>query len=203
MARTTTAQRLQRRTEVWTMRVQEHKTQIQIADELGVNQSTISRDLRWMCDQVVDDLKDLVTQVKVEQYHELLHIVSEAMSQWEASKGTKKVVTRHQTEPIKRHVFDPETGETREVETGDSRVVTIQHVTQLLGNYRYLQAAREAMSDIRDILGANAPLVTVSSVDFVNPPIQITEVVVEIPKSVLLESEEDDDDGITGDSAVG
>lgn len=188
-------QLLQRRREVWRMRVHEHKTRIAIGDELGLTRRQVERDLKWMAELVVDDLRELVFQTKVEQVAELRHMVFEAMQQWEASKGTKKVVTRHTTEPVQQRIYDPDTGEVREIETGETRIVTTQHVTQLLGNIKFLTEARESMADIRKILGADAPLLVAALHGFSDlPTLTIREVVVEIP-STVVEGEIVEDDG--------
>ncbi len=187
---------LARRREVWRMRVHEHKTQVAIADDLGITRRQVEKDLKWMAAIIVDDLKAEVRQTKIEQVSELRHIVSEAMTQWEASKGTKKVVTRHTTEPAKQKVYNPETGQTEEIETGNTQIVTIQHVTQLLGSIKFLTEAREAMADIRKILGADAPLLTAALHGFSDlPQITIREVVVEIPATVDAEIIEEGGDG--------
>lgn len=184
MATSTRAQRLKRRWDAWKKHTEGGKTQTQIAEEFGVNQATISRDLDWCSKLVIPDLKEHIVRVKVEQVETLRYLVSEMLAQWEASKGTKKVVTRVQKgERIK----DPETGAVLH----EPVVIITQNETELLGDIKYTQEARASMADIRRILGADAPLLMAQSVDISGSPIQVREVIVEVPSTFVKPGEDE------------
>lgn len=192
MVQVNKAQRALRRSEVWRMRTSEGWSQTRIADELGVTQGTISRDLKHMAERVYARIDDLVEQTKREQLAILWGVVDELLQQWRQSKGPRKVMTQRE---------DIIQGECTEVlpggELGDDletlqltrqmpgrKTTTLQEFTQL-GDHRYITEMRAALADIRLILGANAPVK--SEVEISGKPIEIREVVVNIPHEIAKE----------------
>lgn len=148
--RTKTAQRIQRRTDAWELRCQGW-TQTRIAQQLGVTQATISRDLKWASQRALADLTAVVEQTKREQVHQLERIADEALQSWERSKANYKSVSK----TVKGTRSDGEGTEES----------TTTKVEERAGDVRYLNTAMGALSDIRKILGADAPIAVDLEVD--------------------------------------
>ena len=142
--------RIQRRHDAWMFRTREFLTQEEIAKRLGVNQSTISRDLRAAAENTLRDLDEAVRQTKLEQVAQLSTIVEEAMAAWLASKENAKTVIR----TVKNTAAEESPGEDGE----DSKTVITTRVAGKTGDICYLNTAMRALADIRKILGAEAPL---------------------------------------------
>jgi hypothetical protein len=114
------------------------KTQRQIAREAGRAESSISELLsridRWLAPQFMDRIRE----IKANHTSRLMHIYTEHMSQWEKSKKVHRATK--QSTPGKG-------GKAREVTTVEARP----------GDPRQLAGAMEALNQIREIWGMNAP----------------------------------------------
>src|SRR5262249_9527741 len=128
----------------WELRVKGW-TQWRIATELGLSQPAICKILERVCRQAVAELKDQVQQAKFEQLQLLDHIVDQAMQSWELSKTPSQSQTTRKT-----------TAGQGGGAGGVGEIKTI-HLENQFGNPKYLDEARAAMSDIRRILGCDAP----------------------------------------------
>ena len=187
MARSTRAQMLARRQQVWDMRTREGKTQTKIADELGVNQATVSRDLKYLCTTAAAELEDLVKETKITQVAQLEEIAADLMEEWRKSKEARKSVRRVQRRSF---VIDPITGQLTRDAAGkpievDEGVDVVTNVTEQVGNVHYIDRVFKALSDVRRILGAEAPLLYAHDVTSGGVPIQVREVVAIIPPSAV------------------
>ena len=141
------AERLRRRNEAWDLRCSGW-TQERIAAQLGVSQATIHRDLKWAAERALGDLTEKVKQTKLEQVGQLERIVDESLQSWQASKNPEKMVSQR-----KRQAQSQVQGQ-----AVDMPVEINTRVTEQVGDRAFLSEARAAMSDIRKILGADAPL---------------------------------------------
>lgn len=146
-------QRIERRKRVWELRAVHGWSQEHIAQELNINQSTVSRDVASMEKQVLGNLNEVIENEKMIQISLLQKILEESLDSWQLSR--------------KRHTEVHETKERLPVYKLDG---TVDHYTELkssirtvvveqIGNTSYLNAAMKAMSDIRDILGMNKTVV--------------------------------------------
>lgn len=147
MGRSKAAQRLARRQEVWDLRCQGW-TQQRIADQLEVNQSTISRDLAFMRERVMDRMEEDIVQTKVEQVWQLEYMINELFEAWRKSKEAARSVSR----------MKDEGGGSGFIAKGKGGERTNTTVSDRTGKVSYLREARNAMADIRKILGADAPI---------------------------------------------
>jgi predicted transcriptional regulator len=143
--------RVVRRELSWKLTTESGLTQSTIAALLNCSQPTISRDLKSFTDDILDDLRDTVEQEKLTQIHQLKGMIEELYGSWIESKGMEKVVTRAKSEDEESEGEDE-----KEKGGGKSRIRTT--VKGREGNRGYLRDARSCMSDIRKILGADAPL---------------------------------------------
>lgn len=132
-----------RERQAWELRAQ-FKTQAEIATIIGVDQTAVSKMLRRVNQQAQAQLAQEAASAKMMQVSQLEYIALEAMRAWERSKQASKA-TRIRTRTMG-------TSKTRKLT--DSAVETEMRE----GDTRYLQAAMKALSDIRDILGLNAPV---------------------------------------------
>lgn len=145
MANSDTAKRLARRERVWELRCEGY-TQAEIAETVGTNQSTVSRDLRWWANQIIDEIKEQGVTMKVEQLGQLQYVVSEAMGSWRKSKQPDKTVTKTATNT---------SSETRGTDKSEQMRTQVR---EQAGDPRYLNVALKAMGDIRNIVGLDAPI---------------------------------------------
>ena len=141
--RTKNAQRIQRRTDAWDLRCKGW-AQARIAAELGVNQSTICRDLEVASKHALANLDTIVEEVKREQVFQLERIVDESLQGWEESKKKSRSVSKTVRTRLSGIDTQEETTTTKVADRG--------------GDVRYLTTAMNALADIRKILGADAPI---------------------------------------------
>lgn len=138
------------------MRTEQRMIQSAIAEEEGVDQATISRDLAFMAKKAHAKLADLGVVVKMAQISQLEWEISELHESWESSKTDDATVTR-----TTHSVIGGDDGEGEDRENDESKVpyreVTASRVHRRTGDVVYLREARAAMADIRDILGTDAP----------------------------------------------
>ena len=115
-------------------------SQHQIASLLGISQAAVSKILRRAEDQIVQETRERGLRAKGRQIQQLEHIYAQAMSAWHRSKAD--TVRKRQ-----RRSDGASAG------TSIAEVVTeAQH-----GDPRYLAEARNALSDLRKLLGLDAP----------------------------------------------
>lgn len=120
-------------------------THERIANDLGVDRSTVSKILKRLSTRAIDKLDERIREEKVLQIEQLHHIADEAMLAWEASKGAKKSVSRrthNSGRPLPPNLKAPE-----------EMTVTSQDQD---GDPRFLITAMKALQDIRAICGFGA-----------------------------------------------
>lgn len=164
------AARLTRRHEVWRLRTVEQQTQRTIAAAMGVSQPTILRDLRWSLDQFVAQYTDLVLQTQVEHVARLEAIANAAWEAWEASIGVQQVVSRNVRLPAEEVDPQDEAGEVTEEALSQAKITNV-HTTarEEHGDSTYLRVIMTALSDIRKIMGADAPIAIKILTEKINP----------------------------------
>ena len=144
----TNADRVERRRLAWELRTKQRMTQSEIAATIGASQPTVSRDLQFMANEAYSQLTDRIVQTKIEQVEQLESEIRELFLAWEASKTPERAVARTQRSGRRgRFGGSDQPGEDTQTK-----------VTERTGDVIYLREARAAMTDIRSILGANAPL---------------------------------------------
>lgn len=130
---------VERQTTVWDLRTRYGWTQDRIAEELGINQSTVSRDLKKMSKRVLERLDDQIEQEKATQLAQLRAIVHESLQAWHDSKN--------------RHTEVSE--QSKVIGEGEDRLVVGTTITSKVvereGSVQYLNAAMSAMEEIRKI----------------------------------------------------
>lgn len=150
MARPTDVKARETELRAWSLRQQGY-TQEQIAAELGVGSSAISRALSRLSKRYLDTMLAEIGEVKAQQIARLEHIASEAMAAWEASKKMRRSVTKRTTHHLVRARLD-----------GTPTSFPLEDITansaEQTGDPRYLLVAMKAFEDIRAILGLDKPL---------------------------------------------
>lgn len=125
-------------------------TNAQIANELQLETSTITKMMQRLTQQANGSLMALIIEEKYSQIAQLRHVVAEAMEGWERSKMVDKTMTT-------RSVPIPASGEGRNAKPASSlpkeNVVQIKEVD---GDPRFLEVANKARAEIRKILGLDA-----------------------------------------------
>ncbi len=131
---------------VWSLRMKGW-THEMIADELGLERSTITKMLGRLSLAASKELTDTLIEEKYAQLAQLRHVVAEAMEAWERSKQVDKTMTtRNQQATDKK-------GNQTALPGGE---VTVK-IQESDGDPRYLEAANRARADIRKLLGLDAP----------------------------------------------
>lgn len=132
----------------WFLRTREFRTHEEIALDLGVERSTVSKALKRLLSRVSLETEGEVRNKKMEQVAQLEGIAAEAMQAWRDSKKSKTRVTKR-TRP----------GATAKGEEGVRPPEDVtQHAEQQTGNVLYLQEAVAALAEVRKILGLDAPV---------------------------------------------
>lgn len=143
--------RLARREAGWELRCRGY-TQEYIAARLGINQSTVSRDLRWCHKTYKARLIDDVGRVQAEQIGVLEYVRQEALEAWRLSKEEAMEVARKTLQAQ---------ASTGQGSTAHSSVIKpLEQTTKIksqTGHVPYLAEARAAMADIRKLVGAEKP----------------------------------------------
>lgn len=147
-------QRRERERAIWTLR-QKGLTHQEIADQVSMERSSVSKILKRLNNRFLDKMDDQIQQAKIEQWQQLDYIVSESLSAWERSKEAQRNIKR--TQESLEHpgglgggTQDPEKPLVQSVSTTTA-------VIDQDGNPNYLKAAREALADMRKLLGIDAP----------------------------------------------
>lgn len=120
----------------WELRVTQFKTEQQIADILNIDVSTVCRMLKRLEVRLAGEFAERAARIKAEQTGQLQHIAQEAMQGWERSQQDAEIE--------------------RTVKTPQGTTTTVERRGQA-GDPRYLDQARGAMEDIRDIWGLESP----------------------------------------------
>ncbi len=137
----TREQTIERERKVWSLR-QQGRTQEQIADELGIDQSTVSKMLGRLSRAASKELVGTLVEEKYAQLAQLRLMISEAMRAWERSKAQDKTMTR------------------KDVGIGSNAkgiTTSTVKVEDTDGNPAYLSAAMNAQAAIRKLLGLDSP----------------------------------------------
>ncbi len=133
----------EREVQVWTLR-QKFYTHQRIADELGLERSTVTKMLQRVTKRALNSLADDIREKKVAQLEQLEYIADEAIQGWHRSREAQKNVSRRTTEKAGRL-------------TGGKREETLIQTSDMDGDPRYLETAMKALADIRKIAGIDAP----------------------------------------------
>ena len=147
-------------------------TDEQVGIELGIERSTVTKRLSKLGAAAlsrVQEQQEYLAGLKYAQLTQLEYVISEAMDGWRKSKQPVRQVSKVQRtglpEPRSNNVTplfptaNGQTGNGQNENTGISRSredITTR-VAEQAGDTSFLREARAAMSDIRDILGLNAP----------------------------------------------
>jgi hypothetical protein len=138
-------QQREREARVWKLRNIGY-THERIADEIGVDKSTITKMLQRLS---LKASKALITEVVEEKYAQigmLRHVVEESFDGWERSKQSAKVMTTRT--PTRQ------AGEGAPAAKPTDATV---RVSDQDGDTRYLTEARAALADIRKLMGLDSP----------------------------------------------
>jgi gas vesicle protein len=133
---------LERKRQAWELHLQFYKHH-EIAEKLNMKVSAVSRMLGRLNKQFKDKLQQDIEDVKYEQIARLEHIAREAFFAWERSKEDYEIL---------RKSTGLMNGEPVGIGTAG------KEIRDQYGDPRYLKEAREAMNEIRKIMGADAPL---------------------------------------------
>ena len=133
---------LERKRRAWELHQKFYKHH-EIATELGMNLSAVSRMLARLNNEFKLKLAKDIEDVKSDQIARLEHIAREAYDAWERSKETNKSVRQKKA-----------------ISNGQQLGITEQtnEAREQYGDPRYLKECREAMAEIRKITGADAAI---------------------------------------------
>jgi len=134
----------EREVQAWTLR-QKLYTHQRIADELGLERSTVTKILQRVTKRALNGLSEDIREKKIAQLEQLEHIADEAIQGWHRSKEATKNVSRRTSKKAGRFASGGENEETL-IQTSDKD-----------GDPRYLETAMKALADIRKIVGLDAP----------------------------------------------
>jgi len=136
------AQRIERREQVWKLRLQ-GKTEREIATEIGtVSSVTIHRDLVHLIREATKHLDDLVKQERILQLYQLHLVAKEAFAAWLESKNPGQQVIETEGSPSKRNP--------------DGTRTTTKIGTKQTGNPAYLSLVITTLAEIRKLFGLDA-----------------------------------------------
>ena len=116
-------------------------SQHQIAEDLGISQTAVSKLLKRIETRLLRELAETVGRQKARQALRLEHLFAEAMRAWNESKADSTRKRQRKTQG----------GQSPDATVAEI-VVENQH-----GDPRYLDAARKALADHRKLFGLDAP----------------------------------------------
>lgn len=149
----------EREQQSWALR-QRGFTHQRIADQLGLDRSTITKMLGRLSARVNAKLGQEITEHKMAQLEQLSFIIDECMQAWERSKESQKSVSKKTTDAGKL--------------TGRKAEEILMQTEDQDGNIRYITEARAAMADIRKILDIDAPIRNKQEISgVINQPVNI------------------------------
>lgn len=130
-------------------------TQERIAADLGVNQSTVSRALARYNARALKRLERRVAAIKAAQVDQLEYLASQAAEAWERSlQDEERIKTLDTTKTVETDSGIAGVGPTVKTETLNRTETSIKGQS---GNPALIREAREALADVRAILGLDAP----------------------------------------------
>lgn len=120
-------------------------TQRQIAEEIGVNQSTVSYLLKQAGEIMFREMRPALNAMKSQQTQAHLHVFREAMMAWEKSKQPRKrsVATKRKKKDGK--------------DADDDTLLRVEQ-EETCGDVQYLAMATRAQEAIARLWGLNAPV---------------------------------------------
>ena len=134
----------EREVQAWTLR-QKFYTHQRIADELGLERSTVTKILQRVTKRALTGLSEDIREKKAAQLEQLEYIADEAIQGWHRSKEATKNVSRRTSEKAGRFV------------SGGKNEETLIQTSDMDGDPRYLETAMKALAEIRKIAGMDAP----------------------------------------------
>lgn len=132
---------------------QKMHTEAEIAVELGITQSAVSQMLKRISSKVLDRLTSQAEEIKAAQTAQLEQIASESMRGWERSQ-TAAESERTVTEEVMLEGTQPDGAKVQIPSIKQTITKTTEYQA---GDPRFLDQARGALADIRDIWGLEAP----------------------------------------------
>lgn len=144
----TPAQKAEHQKQIAEMYIKKKMTQAQIAEALGIDQSTVSRDLKSITKRWEDQSTRQVAQAKAERLEELSMVKEAAWGAWDKSLQNAESLTTKSVLPK-----DPN-GE--EVRLGGDYLMAIETTKKVegqTGNPSFLKEIREAIALEAKILG--------------------------------------------------
>jgi len=117
------------------------RSEIKIAEELGITQQGVSKILTRMSTRYLKANSDMVARQLAEQTMILQYTLEESIAAWERSKqdANSKLASK-----------------TSNAKFGDTTYQSLK-TTELYGDPRFLESIRETLADLREIWGVNAP----------------------------------------------
>lgn len=151
----------ERESKAWAMR-QKMMTEAQIAQELGITQPAVSVMLKRIASRMATELSGKVQELKATQTGQLEYIAAEALAGWERSKlnaemlrtVTEEVALKSEVETLDD---DGQPVRRKKVILPVAKTTTTKTVEGQAGDPRFLDQARGALGDIRDIWGLESP----------------------------------------------
>lgn len=134
----------EREVQAWTLR-QKFYTHQRIADEMGLERSTVTKILQRVTKRALTGLAQDIQEKKAAQLEQLEYIADEAIQGWHRSKESTRNVSRRTSERPGRFA------------SGGKMEETLIQTSDMDGDPRYLDAAMKALADIRKIAGLDAP----------------------------------------------
>lgn len=139
----------------WALRM-EGKTHQAIAEEIGVERSTVTKALKRVADRMAKDMGEEFTAAKTMQVEQLMTLADKALQAWEASQQPKKSLTKERSVAISQN------SDGTEIQTPIAETVT-SVIQDSHGDIDYLKEARAALADIRRLLGLEVKQTDITS----------------------------------------
>lgn len=146
----------ERERRAWELRVTRFLTEEQIAAELEVDQSTVSRMLQRAEKRLASEFVGRAEQIKAEQTAQLLAVAQEAQRAWERSQQDAEVEQTVVRDVTVDGVGKDAQDKPYKVDVPATETTTTKRRTGQVGDYHMLEQMRGALSDVREIWGLNA-----------------------------------------------
>jgi len=137
-----------RRTQVTVLRLQGH-TQTEIGQLLGVDQSTISRDLKAIDEDLKAQARENLETIKARELAKIEHREREAWKAWDRSQKDKTSIA------VENEGLEGSDGATTAVVT--TKVKTTKKTEAQAGDPRFLEQVGDCGKARRQLLGLDAP----------------------------------------------
>lgn len=128
-------------------------TDQQIADQMGLDRTTVSKMLARVRARALPELREEAVQHKLQVSEQLQYMIAEALSAWRASKQPVK-----QAQSTKRRAPNPAPGSTSGPLLEMGQVDTVSTQDRADGNVAYLDAAGRAMDRLTRLWGLEGPV---------------------------------------------